>query len=148
MGWLQVQYRVRKLAAVYISVSVKVSQLCPSNLFLLLSPCKESHEGCWSLSQLSNSTQNQRLPSSCQMMPCQLKPNYCSRWCGRILPLGLFSLLVCHVYIHSSTLKGHKVRNRGGGVVVRLGGREEQQFQFYALSTNSKNRWILEQKSI
>lgn len=33
---------MRKLAAVYISVSVKVSQLCPSNLFLLLSPCKES----------------------------------------------------------------------------------------------------------
>lgn len=59
------------------------------------------------------------------------------------MPSTPFSLLACHDCSFPCTDGGQGARSRR---CDRR--RKEQQFQFSALSTNSKNRWILEQKSI
>lgn len=59
------------------------------------------------------------------------------------MPSTPFTLLACNDCSFPCTDGGQGARSRR---CDRR--RKEQQFQFSALSTNSKNRWILEQKSI
>lgn len=59
------------------------------------------------------------------------------------MPSTPFTLLACHDCSFPCTDGGQGARSRRCNQR-----RKEQQFQFSALSTNSKNRWILEQKSI